>query len=263
MITWIASYPKSGNTWVRSFLSNYLSDNDDFNFKELKKINQFPREHLFKELNVNKNDFGDIARNWIPMQTYINLKNEITYLKTHNAMMTINNWRFTDTDNTNGFIYLIRDPRDVLVSYSSHTSLSLEETFKVMIGDFNRSLQDGAIMSSWSTHYNSWKNSNFDKIIIKYEDLIENTENYFSKIVSFLNKINNLPIDKDKIKKAILNTNFDKLKSLEQKEGFDEGHKNEFFRKGKIGDWKENLDPKIAKKIEDKFDTEMKELGYI
>ena len=127
MITWIASYPKSGNTWVRSFLSNYLSDNDDFNFKELKKINKFPREHLFKELNVNKNDFGDIARNWIPMQTFINLKNEITYLKTHNAMMTINNWRFTDTDNTNGFIYLVRDPRDVLLSYSSHTSLMILE----------------------------------------------------------------------------------------------------------------------------------------
>ena len=97
-------------------------------------------------------------------------------------------------------------------------------------------------------HYNSWKNSNFDKIIIKYEDLIENTENYFSKIVSFLNKINNLPIDKDKIKKAILNTNFDNLKSLEQKEGFDEGHKNEFFRKGKIGQWKEKSLKKLQKK---------------
>ena len=263
MITWIASYPKSGNTWVRSFLSNYLSDNDDFNFKELKKINKFPREHLFKELNVNKNDFGDIARNWIPMQAFINLKNEITYLKTHNAMMTINNWRFTDTDNTNGFIYLVRDPRDVLLSYSSHTSLSLEETFEVMIGDFSRSSQDGAIMSSWSMHYNSWKNSNFEKIIIKYEDLIENTENCFNKIVSFLNKLNKLPIDNKKIQKSILNTSFDKLKKLEENEGFVEAHKNKFFRKGKIGDWKKSLDPKIAKKIEEKFNPEMKELGYL
>ena len=128
MITWIASYPKSGNTWVRSFLSNYLSNNDDFNFKQLKKINKFPRDSLFKELNVDKNDFGDIARNWIPMQTFINLKNEITYLKTHNAMMTINNFKFTDIDNTNGFIYLIRDPRDVLISYASHMSQSLSLT---------------------------------------------------------------------------------------------------------------------------------------
>tara|TARA_B100000003_G_scaffold147283_1_gene132585 strand:+ start:227 stop:1018 length:792 start_codon:yes stop_codon:yes gene_type:complete len=263
MITWIASYPKSGNTWVRSFLSNYLSNNDNFNFGELKKINKFPKDSLFKELNVDKNDFGDIARNWIPMQTFINLKNEVTYLKTHNAMMTINNFKFTDIDNTNGFIYLIRDPRDVLVSYASHMSQSFEETFEVMIGDFSRSEQDGAIMSSWSTHYNSWKNSNFDKIIIKYEDLIENTEKCFNKIVSFLNKINNLPIDSKKIKKSILNTSFNKLKKLEENEGFNEAHQNSFFRKGKIGDWKENLDPKITKRIEEEFNSEMKELGYL
>ena len=263
MITWIASYPKSGNTWVRSFLSNYLSNNDNFNFGELKKINKFPKDSLFKELNVDKNDFGDIARNWIPMQTFINLKNEVTYLKTHNAMMTINNFKFTDIDNTNGFIYLIRDPRDVLVSYASHMSQSFEETFEVMIGDFSRSEQDGAIMSSWSKHYNSWKNSNFDKIIIKYEDLIENTEKCFNKIVSFLNKINNLPIDSKKIKKSVLNTSFNKLKKLEENEGFNEAHQNSFFRKGKIGDWKENLDPKITKRIEEEFNSEMKELGYL
>ena len=71
MITWIASYPKSGNTWVRSFLANYLSNNEYFDFKQLKKIDKFPREILFKELNINKNDFNDIASNWIPMQNIL------------------------------------------------------------------------------------------------------------------------------------------------------------------------------------------------
>ena len=63
---------------VRSFLSNYLSDNEDFNFKQLKRIKKFPSEALFKELNVNQNNAGDIAANWIPMQNIINLKNKLT-----------------------------------------------------------------------------------------------------------------------------------------------------------------------------------------
>ena len=263
MITWIASYPKSGNTWVRSFLSNYLSDKEDFNFKQLKNIKKFPREYLFKELNVNQNNPSDIAANWIPMQNIVNLKNKLTYLKTHNAMMTINNHKFTDADNTNGFIYLVRDPRDVLISYTSHMSVSLEETLNIMTSDLAHSKEDKVIMSTWANHYNSWKNSNFPKIIIRYEDLVENTQDSFNKIISFLNKINNVPINKEKIKKCILNSSFDNLKKLEQKEGFDEAHKNAFFRKGKVGQWKEVLDEKTKKTIEDLFNKEMKDLGYL
>ena len=120
MITWIASYPKSGNTWVRSFLSNYFSENENFNFNQLKKINKFPRKEIFEELDIDYKDFKNIASNWITMQEYINLKNETVYLKTHNAMVTINNSKFTDANNTNGFVYLVRDPRDVILSYSSH-----------------------------------------------------------------------------------------------------------------------------------------------
>ena len=263
MITWIASYPKSGNTWVRSFLSNYLSDNEDFNFKQLKRIKKFPSEALFEELNVNQNNAGDIAANWIPMQSIVNLKNKLTYLKTHNAMMTINNHKFTNADNTNGFIYLVRDPRDVLISYTSHMSISLETTLNIMTSDLAYGNQDKVIMSTWANHYNSWKNSSFPKIIIKYEDLVEDSENNFNKIIAFLNKINNLPIDKEKIKRCIVNSNFDSLKKLEQKEGFDEATKNAFFRKGKVGQWKEVLDKKTTKKIEDSFNKEMKDLGYL
>ena len=263
MITWIVSYPKSGNTWVRSFLCSYLSNKDDFNFEELAKINKFPRNYLLNQLNVNKYNLKDVASNWIPMQAYINLKNKITYLKTHNAMMTINNWKFTDSDNTNGFIYLIRDPRDVLISYASYMNKSIDETFKIMIGNFSHSEEDGAITSSWSKHYNSWKNSKFDKIIIRYEDLIEDTENCFKKIINFLNKINNLPIDNEKIKRSIINTNFNKLKKLEESQGFSEAKQNKFFRKGKIGEWKKNLNPKIVERIEEEFNLEMKELDYL
>ena len=81
MIIWIASYPKSGNTWVRSFLSNYFCDDKKFDFTQLRKISKFPQEKILKELNINFKDFKEIASNWISMQDYINLKNKIIYLK--------------------------------------------------------------------------------------------------------------------------------------------------------------------------------------
>ena len=136
------------------------------------------------------------------MQNIVNLKNKLTYLKTHNAMMTINNHKFTDADNTNGFIYLVRDPRDVLISYTSHMSVSLEITLDIMTSELAHAEEDKVIMGSWANHYNSWKNSNFPKIIIRYEDLVENTEDSFNKIISFLNKVNNVPIDEKNQKKA-------------------------------------------------------------
>ena len=196
MIIWIASYPKSGNTWVRSFLSNYFSDDNKFDFTQLKKISKFPQEQILKELNINFKDFKEIARNWIDMQEYINLKNKTVYLKTHNALITVNNFKFTDTKNTVGFIYLVRDPRDVVLSYASHLGISVENTFKVMMSDMGFSVSKNneeykeAILGSWALNYNSWKNfKSVNGLIIRYEDLVNNPEKSFTKIVNYLNEI--------------------------------------------------------------------------
>ena len=91
MIVWVASYPKSGNTWVRSFLSNYLSNEDNFNFDQLNKIKTFPRLELFNDLKIDFSNFKNISSNWITMQEYVNLSNNTTYLKTHIAVTAINN----------------------------------------------------------------------------------------------------------------------------------------------------------------------------
>ena len=133
MIIWLASYPKSGNTWLRSFLTNYLDKRTlNFDFNLLDQIRRFPRQEYYDQLKVNFNKFPEIVKNWINMQEFINLKNEFTYLKTHNAMCTINNYPFTNKLNTIGFIYLVRDPRDVILSYSKFLNKSIEHTFNVM-----------------------------------------------------------------------------------------------------------------------------------
>ena len=70
MIIWLASYPKSGNTWVRSIISSLLySDDGDFNFELIKKIKQFPEKKYFKDLISDFGNFDEIKRNWIQYKT--------------------------------------------------------------------------------------------------------------------------------------------------------------------------------------------------
>ena len=121
-------------------------------------------------------------------------------------------------------------------------------------------------MGSWSENYNSWKNFNLTKkIIIKYEDLLINPFDNFLKIIEYLNELYGLKVDKDKIKKIIEITKFSNLQDLEKKFGFNEriSQKELFFREGKSGSWKSQLDKKITDKIENLFQNEMKELNYL
>ena len=274
MIIWIASYPKSGNTWVRSFLSSYfLEDNEEFTLSSLTKINQFPLLKHYTDINENPKNLLESAMNWITVQNKINLSNDVQFLKTHHAMCTIQNYPFTNKDNTMGAIYLVRDPRDIVISYSNHDNTNYKTTVEAMIkGKIQSSFVDDkeerslAVIGSWSQNYNSWKNFELaPRLIIKYEDLVLNAAESFNKIIIFLNSLYGLNINEDKIKKSIETTKFEKLKNLEKSFGFkeNENEKELFFREGKVGQWKKLLAEDMVNKIEKAFSVEMKELGYI
>ena len=129
-IVWLASYPKSGNTMVRAFLSAYLfTDNGKLNsFFPLRKISGF---NLFKNYNHLKNfpnlkffkqNPEEISKYWIDNQKAINnrLGTDIKIYKTHNALVKHNSNYFTNTDQTKCFIYIVRDPRSVVISSKEH-----------------------------------------------------------------------------------------------------------------------------------------------
>ena len=272
MIIWIASYPKSGNTWLRSFLSMYLNNTEnDFNFNLLGKIKSFPNTNLLRKFKIDGINFIEIAKKWIDMQEYINLNDEVTYLKTHNLFCTLENkYKFTNKQNTIGMIYIVRDPRDIVVSYTNHfNKKNFEETFKTLKTNFNYEIKNNvkiSLMGSWADHYNSWKNFNIsEKIIIKYENMVEDPVATFTKIIIYLNKIYGLKVDQKKIIKCTEKTKFETLQNLEKKEGFKEKPNNvkNFFRKGKVGEWKDVLDKNLKYDIEKIFFREMQELGYV
>ena len=214
MIIWIASYPKSGNTWIRSFLTTLLySNKGENNFDHLNKIKQFPTKSYFSTLIKDYENTNEIADNWINAQVIINLDQKIKLLKTHHVNCKIQNNAFTDNHNSLGVIHVVRDPRNVVTSIKNHFSLPNIETAKNFIFNENMwiSLKNKSgleinnkiptLISSWGTNYASWKNSTKNYLLVKYEDLIHKPYETFNKIAEYISRLMKIKFDNDKIHK--------------------------------------------------------------
>ena len=278
MIIWIASYPKSGNTWLRSIITSLLYTTDGiFDFKLIKKIKQFPTRNQFQEFTKNFNDINEISKFWLLAQDKINLTEEIKFFKTHNLNCTVNKNSFTNKSHTLGTIYVVRDPRNLVNSIKNHYNKGNDEeakNFLISKKILSRVPKDNeadiaTLLGSWSDHYNFWTKKNSNLLLIKYEDLILDTKKELERIIIYLKKFMTVEINPEKIKNILSTTSFDHLKNLENKGLFNENvydskkNKIRFFNKGPSNDWTKVLDKKIQDDLEKIFYKEMKELGYI
>ncbi len=276
MIIWLASYPKSGNTWVRLFLDNLFSDVDDFNINN-NLIDQFPLRQHFEGISNNINDLDEFAKNCVAAQSKLNIDKKIKILKTHNAFWNWKNGKhyFTDQINTLGVIYIVRDPRNIITSVlnyfhkNNYTDALKFMTDNKVLGGHDGETGLPTIIGSWQNHYKSWKKFKKNVLLIKYENLLKNPDYEFLKITDFLNKVGRYNFDNKKIIKAINDCEFKNLKKQEDLYGFkgnSETNKKlnqKFFNLGPKNRWENILEEKIIKEIELLFQKEMKELGYI
>ena len=279
MIVWIASYPKSGNTYLRSFLSSYYySDEGKFEFSQLANIRQFPNIKFSKSKMYNNEE---ASKNWIYNQNLYFKKEDFNLVKTHNCLYPYNGHQFTSANETIGAIYIVRDPRNVITSMKHHYALNYEMAFKHMVNENASLLETTAdkdfsnftFLNSWSNHYKSWKNnSEFNVLFIRYEDLQNEKEKTFEKIILFINKLTNREskIDENKFLNSIKSTNFSNLKNKELNEGFEEsvfsrktGKKINFFNLGFNNRWQKLLPNDIKNKLNEYFINEFKELNYL
>ena len=114
MIFWIASYPKSGNTWLRALISSYFFSHDgNFSKDLIKNIDQFPEKVHFKGFNYDPKKITDTTKLWIKAQEKINKESKIRFFKTHNIFGEINKQPFTDKKNSVACIYIVRDRSDL------------------------------------------------------------------------------------------------------------------------------------------------------
>ena len=282
MIIWLASYPKNGNTWLRSLISAYYYTNDGFFLgdQQLTNIRQFPVKEHFDSFKYDVRKPGDTTRLWVEAQEKINSDKKVRFFKTHNALVKIGQNDFTNQKNTLGGIYIVRDPRNVLDSMSRHFQINHDKALKVMQDensftyDFKKKndYSDYQFISSWEKNYQSWKNNKLIPVkFLRYEDLLNETFFVFKEIVEFIDKLTNNKkgFSREKAKNSVKSTSFENLKKIEKINGFSEfiisrekEKKIPFFHLGPNNNWQKNFDNNFIEKLNYVFKKNLSELDY-
>ena len=194
MIIWLASYPKSGNTYVRAFLSAYYYSKDGkFDFNQISNIRQFPDKEF---LNEKTESVLEASKQWMPSQRKIIANKKIKFLKTHNCLGNYKGNTFTSNETSLGAIYIVRDPRNVFTSVKNHFSYDDEKALQMILDKKSTLMSKGyetfSYISSWANNYLSWlRYNNFRRLFVKYEDLLENKYETFRDIIVFSNTLMN------------------------------------------------------------------------
>lgn len=272
-ILWLASYPKSGNTWMRAFLANLILDASEP--LPLKRIGELcpsePSEIWFRPLvkgKVSALSGKEVAALRCQAQERaVSLNKNVIPMKTHSYFGEDCGHPIFSMKATFGAVYIIRDPRDVAISAADHFGLTLDAmidklanplaTCAAMPGTIVHELQ-----SSWSNHVESWTKWNHPGIFtVRYEDLLADPLDQFGRVARHFG----IATDRARIEKAVEFSSFEQLQAMEAQQGFVERsiHSERFFRSGRSGGWREKLSADQVARIESDHAVQMKRFGYL
>ncbi|WP_071146463.1 sulfotransferase domain-containing protein [Bacteroides ihuae] len=275
-IVWLVSYPKSGNTWFRMFLANYI-----FNAQQPLSLNKIEESPIAssaidfeEETGLNSFELTPEEVDLYRPDIYRNLSKQREnidgwlYKKTHDAYtLNSNKEPIFPADVTMGAVYFVRNPLDVCISYANHNASEISKTVDLIqnrnatIGG-KRNGQLRQILLSWQDHYKSWNEQNSIPIhTVRYEDMQQRPLEVFGSIIKFLQ----LEYNEDRLNRAIINSDFKLLQQMEHEQGFKEKTQKakSFFWKGTIGNYRNYLSENQINQIVDSSYETMKQLGYI
>lgn len=275
-IDWLASYPKSGNTWMRMLLSNYFSEQDDPHDINKPGITNgiASSRMLFDEfLGVDSSDLTAEEVKTLQPHIYKLLtehNRQHHWLKVHDAQAMLPDGRWLFPPAVSGsVVYLIRNPLDVTVSLAFHDGH--EDMDRAVSKMCNRDMALGGeqraqlrqFMGSWSDHVRSWTDqSEIPVLVVRYEDMLADTISELERVIAFARPAKAVEIWR--LEKAVRNAAFDKMQTAESETRFREtpSKAKRFFRNGKAGDWKNHLSNEQVNRICECHVNIMKRFNY-
>ena len=272
-LVWIASYPKSGSTWVRAFLHNYIRQPDtpydinsltdltaaDSNAERYQRYDPRPAAHY---------TIADVQRmRPLVHRDLTGLDSTLVFVKTHSALLQVEGAPLITPEVTAGAIYIVRDPRDIAVSYSRHWGRSIDATIAFMADPEAATGGTEARVyerhSSWSVHVHFWtRHPNPRLHVMRYEAMVANPEESFGALISWLGQ----DPPPDRLRRAVRFSALDGLRAQEQAKGFVERPAEAtgpFFGTGQPGRWRSVLSPAQQARIERDHAAMMQQFGYL
>jgi hypothetical protein len=271
-LVWIASYPKSGNTWIRAFLHNYIRQGAaPYDINALTDLTaadvNAERYHRYDPRPASQYTIADVQRmRRLVHRDLMALDKTLVFVKTHNAKLVVAGAPLITPEVTAGAIYVVRDPRDVAVSYSAHLGRSIDDTIARMADPEAASGGSDAKVyerhSSWSVHVQSWTHPADPTIrVLRYEALVAAPESVFAELIGWLGQ----PPPPARLNQAIRFSHIAELRAQESAKGFKErvaGSTAPFFGAAKPGHWRGVLSPTQQARIERDHGTMMARFGY-
>jgi len=270
-IIWLASYPKSGNTWLRAFLHNLLQGpRPDF---DINRIADFGTEdslmRWFRPLDARPwQEWSpqDIAAMRRPAQEAICAwRQEDIFVKTHNALVNCNGHPLIHPDLSKGAIYVVRNPLDVAVSLAGNENWPADKAIDFLANPTAGAGTDARavyeLRASWSIHVASWTQKPSARLhVVRYEDMLARSRETFGAVMKFLGLERLDP----RLQAAIDASSFDVLRRLEEAQGFKEksAHAERFFRVGQAGQWREGLSGAQVERLVGAHKAQMRRFGY-
>jgi hypothetical protein len=271
-IIWIASYPKSGNTWMRAFLANYVLDRDlPLPISELGAFTLSDTRPRFYQDAAGRpiaeiTEEDSLRLRGRAQELIAAARPHDHFVKTHSLNGTHLGVTLINRAVTKGAICITRNPLDLVASYAGHFNMTIDQTIDAMADPVNSTVDAGyrvfTLLGRWSDHVVSWRDTNdFPLVLVRYEDLLEKPVPTFGRIIKALS----LPVSDERLNRAIKFSSFAELSRQERREGFSERppHSARFFREGRSGSWHDTLThAQIDRLIEAHRDV-MGTLGYI
>jgi hypothetical protein len=274
-IYWLASYPRSGNTWFRMIVANLKrGEQAAVGVNELEPFNAASRILFDRHVGTPASELTSREIDRMRPKVYermAEVAKKPLFIKAHDKFRRDESGAPIFSPKASaGAVYIVRHPADVALSLAPYLDVDVERAVEILNdpeyrfgGERDRlTVHLPEALGSWSDHATSWLDQTEIPVHwVRYEDALADPVAVFREAAGFLR----LPTDDASIGRAVERSDFTVAKRQEQTDGFVEHRKGAapFFRKGKAGEWRRELPDRLIREIFDAHGETMRRLGYL